>query len=329
MNWQSSINAALLAAQRLDGGFAYHASQRVSAEPTALAAMALRSSGQDEAAQYALTALTRLQKADGHVAPNDKVDQPGWPTPLALLAWTLGDKDRRHFDEPANRAVAWLLRTAGEPIPPRPDVFGHDTTIQGWPWVAGTHSWIEPTAYAVLALRAARLADHPRTREGVRLLLDRALPTGGWNYGNTRVFDGILRPFPSTTGVVLTALHGEPADSRIDAAIQYLQGELPRIRAPFSLGWGLIGLTAWNDRPASSVSWLQECAARWQRTNDQRADVRLVGDPFQTAPSRASLPTPVAGRSSGSLDVVGASLLLGADQAQVWLGAVAQESNRG
>ena len=60
-----------------------------------------------------------------------------------------------------------------------------------------------------MALRAAGRASHPRVREAVRLLCDRALDEGGWNYGNTRVFANTLQPFPATTGIALTALAGE------------------------------------------------------------------------------------------------------------------------
>jgi hypothetical protein len=140
--------------------------------------------------------------------------------------------------------------------------FGHDPTLTGWPWVVGTHSWVEPTGFALLALRAAGMTEHPRVREGFKLLLDRALPEGGWNYGNTRVMSNTLRPFPEATGVALAALGGESPDTRIDAGIVYLKHELVRIRAPMSLSWGLIGLGAWNTRPESDQEWLAEAANR-------------------------------------------------------------------
>ena len=54
-------------------------------------------------------------------------------------------------------AASWLLRQKGTIIPAGADpdrVLGHDTTLVGWPWVDGTHSWLEPTVLAVLALGA-------------------------------------------------------------------------------------------------------------------------------------------------------------------------------
>lgn len=123
-----------------------------------------------------------------------------------------------------------------------------------------THAWVEPTAYAILALRGAGKGEHPRVREGTQLILDRAIPGGGWNYGNPRVYRNTLRPFPGTTGIALAALAGQPSDSRIESGIAYLSHELRRVRSPMSLGWGLIGLTAWGRRPDEASVWLEECA---------------------------------------------------------------------
>lgn len=207
--------------------------------------------------------LQERQLDDGRVPASNATDAPGWPTGLATLAWITAPPGQaashsRHVDA----AVRWLLRTSGAPIPKHPDLFGHDTTLRGWPWVRDTHSWIEPTAYAILALRATGRADNDRVREGLRLIWDRAIPGGGWNHGNTRVYQQMLPPFPAPTGIVLAALAGTTRTPAIDAAIQYLTRTLADVRAPITLGWGLIGLTAWNARPPAADAWLAESAAR-------------------------------------------------------------------
>ena len=43
---------------------------------------------------------------------------------------------------------------------------GHDSTLIGWPWVEGTHSWIEPTAWAVLALKSVGTESAPTHARG-------------------------------------------------------------------------------------------------------------------------------------------------------------------
>ena len=114
---------------------------------------------------------------------------------------------------------------------------GHDTAIVGWPWVADTHSWLEPTAVAILALRREGKVDHPRVREGLRLIRDRAIPTGGWNYGNNVAFGRDLRPQPAPTGLALLALAGiDDRSEVVERAVGYLQESLPSTRgSPVSL----------------------------------------------------------------------------------------------
>jgi hypothetical protein len=161
----------------------------------------------------------------------------------------------------AAKAVDWLLATRGSKLR-KTDQVGHDTQLQGWPWVSDTHSWVEPTAYALLALRVTNKAHHPRFREGVALLLDRVLPEGGWNYGNTRVLDHTLQPFPATTGVALAALAGEPEAPAIENSLAYLAEALATARSPLSTAWGVIGLKAWKRRPREAEGWLNR-AAEW------------------------------------------------------------------
>ncbi|MEK7757853.1 MAG: hypothetical protein AAB385_11645, partial [Planctomycetota bacterium] len=271
------------------------------AEPTALACLALSARGMEADAFQAsrspnhssadrrirliggLALLARLQRPDGSVSVALNIESPCWPTGLAVLAWSFSDSiaDPPSADPNAHpptadwgclaapryrpqteKAVDWLLHSSGKPIAPNPTVYGHDTTLRGWSWVENTHAWVEPTAYAILALRGAGKGEHPRVREGIQMVLDRAIPNGGWNYGNPRVYKNTLRPFPGPTGIALTALAGQPSDSRIEAGIAYLSHELRRVRSPMSLGWGLIGLTAWGRRPDEASVWLEECARR-------------------------------------------------------------------
>ncbi len=138
---------------------------------------------------------------------------PGWATSFALLLWqTAGG-----FEQERRLAAAWLLgeRVATTPRSAVPaGITGHDPSLAGWPWVEGTHAWVEPTAVAVLALAREGFIGHPRVLDGVRLLRDRQLATGGWNYGNTTVFGQALRPHPVPTGLSVLALCGERRSAR-------------------------------------------------------------------------------------------------------------------
>ncbi len=129
----------------------------------------------------------------------------------------------------------------------RPDeIIGNDPAIKGWPWIDGTHSWVGATGLTILALVAAGAGTQARVAEGRRMIADRQLPAGGWNYGNTTVFGQALRPMPETTGIALNALKEQASRETLQRSLDYLKVNLAGIRTPYSLAWGLMGLGAWG-----------------------------------------------------------------------------------
>ena len=260
MSWQQAAVHRLLSAIGDDGGWGYRGGLVSAAEPTSVCCLVLAAHhNSDEVISRGLRWLASLQRVDGAVPIASGISFPWWPTAHAVLAWQKAAlHENAFFSEQTDRAVRWLLRTRGTGFRSNPAIYGHSTKLRAWPWVEGTHSWIEPTAYAMLALRAVGLGSHARMREAVALLFDRAIPSGGWNYGNPRVFQNTLRPFPDTTGMALAALAGESDSKAVRDGIDYLKDELPRTRAPFSLSWGLIGLAAHGVRPDAAGDWLAE-----------------------------------------------------------------------
>lgn len=250
----------------------YHPRSQPASEPTALAALALAAYGYSENAKRARQWLAAAQAPDGRVGVRQGEDGPGWPTALAVLAWNLTTATPQHVstirpDDPpflaeSARAVAWLLAISGE-TSAQPDYTGHDTTIAGWPWVSGTHSWVEPTAMSLLALRSAGLVAHPRAREGARLLEDRLLTSGGCNYGNTVVLGQTLLAHVEPTGLALMALAGEPVRTeRVELALEYLEQTLGPTTTSASLAYGLLGLAAYRQQPRECDAWIAGCVAR-------------------------------------------------------------------
>jgi len=114
----------------------------------------------------------------------------------------------------------------------------------------------------LIALRTEGYVDHQRFRDGRRLLLDRQLPEGGWNYGNTFVFGKRLRPTPSSTGMALNALARTVDPEDVELSLEYLRQGLPHIRSPLTLGWGILGIQAWDERPSQAAGWIAECLGR-------------------------------------------------------------------
>ncbi len=214
--------------------------------------------------------LAGIQRPDGSIPAAVGPAMPSWATPHALLLW--GGLDG--FDRQRRQAREWLLDVEGRPFPLSSEergVVGHDATLIGWPWVVGTHSWLEPTALSILALCREGLGDHSRVGRGIGLILDRAIPGGGWNYGNNTVFGRTLRPQPGPTGLALLALaaRGAPTEG-VPAALDYLRGAVPNLRAAVSLGWGILALRAYRTCPPEADSWLEEsflrCAGRADAT---------------------------------------------------------------
>lgn len=268
------LRERLILRRNTDGGWGYRARGASAAEPTAWACAALLGGNVTDQAEAnrGLAWLASIQKPNGAVPIGAEHDGPDWCTPLALIAWSLAARrDADRFADSRRRATDFLLTSGGEPVESNPKVFGHDTSLVGWSWVSGTHSWVEPTSIAVLALKMAGERDQRRTREGVRLLVDRVLPDGGWNYGNTRLFGRVLRPFPETTGLALAALADEEDCGAIERSVDWLTRQLPRIRAPLSVAWGAIALTRLGRRGPDVDEWVS-----------RGVDTALKNDAFTT-----------------------------------------------
>jgi hypothetical protein len=269
--WLADAQQRLMDLRGPGPGWSYRVPGESASEPTALAALALLAINPEAKTSLDLSIggadwLATIQRSDGAVGLSSTHRTPEWPTPYALLLWSILGR----YSSPMARAKAWLLDHQGivfEKPPGSP--LGHDTTIAGWSWVEQTHSWLEPTAMSVLALRRSNEADHPRVKEGISLILDRAIPDGGWNFGNNIVFGRSLRPKPAPTGMALLALSGKVERvSAIDRGLDYLEEELPKVRSAVSLGFGLLGLMAWGRTPASANDWLEDA---WPRVA-QRPD---------------------------------------------------------
>lgn len=257
--WIADARQQLISLFDQKHGWGYMPGSQPSTEATALACLALRANGLENKKSSSVAAmgarwLASIQQPNGAVGITETLQNPEWPTPLALLAWASLEEFRGN----ASRAIQWLLARKGAAFKNEEKVIGHDTTIIGWPWNAEAHSWIEPTALAILALRRFGFASHNRTRDGLRLIINRAISTGGWNYGNNSVYGTTLRPQPAPTGIALTALIGlHPMDSMISSACAYLEHVIEETLAPQSLCWALIGLGVWNREPADANKRLE------------------------------------------------------------------------
>lgn len=258
----------LAALQLPAGGWPFEPGQGSGfAEPTCWALLALKAGGRltPDVADRGCAFLAQLQLPEGGFCTGTVDREPNWCTSLAVFCLAVLDRQ----PQGRKRGLDWLLGFEGYHWKlADQSVFAHDTSIPGWPWLAGCHSWIEPTCYATFALKAAGVAEHPRLADGRRLILNRALPSGGWNYGNTKVLGTELRAFPSTTAVALLALAG-PADSvEVRGGLRFLSSALGRLSTAWALGWTVLagryyGWAEFEDEAIGGVaSQVTGCAER-------------------------------------------------------------------
>jgi uncharacterized protein (DUF362 family) len=260
--------------------------------------------------------LQQAARPDGSYRPVAGREEATWATALVLFVRAaLGDA---HAD--LERTAAFLLGLRGQ-VPDSTEageLHDIDVTLAGWPWAERNFSWVEPTSWAVLALRRVGQGGHLRVQEGMRLLLDRAMDEGGINYGNRTVLGKRTDPIPGPTALTLIALQGHD-HPRIEPAVRYLVQQLETADLEH-LCWGKLALDLYRHVPgvdaalqrvdeAIRAGEQQRAATAWLRPNCLRqalvalalgADRRNF---FRLPPNgmgHAELPA-VAGRAAGSI----------------------------
>jgi hypothetical protein len=106
---------------------------------------------------------------------------------------------------------------------------------------------VEPTAWAVLALKRLRPDSRDLIEDGERVLADRECVGGGWNYGNRTVYGQDLAPYVQTTAVAMLALQ---ASSRADVAgrgLRLLATRWGDERGGLSLALATAAMRIWGD----------------------------------------------------------------------------------
>jgi uncharacterized protein (DUF362 family) len=207
------------------GGWGYGVGQPPQLEPSCLGLLALSLEPERCAKEIDLTRqfIERSAIDDGSYRPLNGREEAIWPTSLVLFV-----KAALGATSPElQRTTSYLLGTRGR-VPDQAEageLHDIDLNLIGWPWAEKNFSWVEPTAWACLALRFTGQAAHPRVQEGMRMLLDRAMDDGGINYGNRRILGKMTDPIPGPTALLLLALQGE-THPRLDTAVRYLIDQL-------------------------------------------------------------------------------------------------------
>lgn len=264
-----TIAAELLDKLSLPTAWGYRPDETPAAEPTALCGLALVGHDRLAAAVKALDELGGMQSPAGSVGLHTDEDKPHWSTAYAVLAWEAARRKLPKEHEAQGRYTAaidagcrFLLSKefAGKALDPTENSYiGHNTLLIGWPWIEGTHSWLEPTALGYLALKAVGRRFEPRASQAVALLVDRLLPDGGCNHGNTTVLGQLLKPHLQPTGLVMLALGGRETEGepRVEKSLHYLETTLDDETAAASLSYSLHGLAAHGRKYAKADALIE------------------------------------------------------------------------
>jgi uncharacterized protein (DUF362 family) len=237
----------------LEGGWSYSLDHSPHLEPTCLALLALSvERGRfADAIEKGCKALMKCAGPDGAFRLPYTREEAVWPTALALVVQSVLDLPQEQIAKTAGR----LLGLSGKSVDSQEAGEFHDIDLKlvGWPWAEGNFSWVEPTAWACLALRHVGQGSHGRVEEGLRLLVDRAFDEGGTNYGNRRILGKTTEPIPGPTALMLLALQGHGAEPRVAAAARYLQKPVHGDDLEH-LCWAKIALHAHQDQPGASAA---------------------------------------------------------------------------
>jgi hypothetical protein len=271
------------AGQNPDGGWGYRAGRMSLVEPTAFCLLALRSSGEAAGTARGLEFLKSCQKGSGAVGIDPRSAEGNWMAYAALLAFhalEAGTEETRLRD--------WILGTedASRRLTPVDiasiaKAFHYDASIAGWPWTPNTTGWVEPTALFILALvRTGVPVNEKRIRSGLDLLLDRALPSGGWNFGNPYAKSFELGPNMLSTALALAALgaagipEGRPA---VSSGLRILLESAAGEAGTAALAWALLALKSFAGGTARSSAHAARLAGL------QAGDGGFHADHFETA----------------------------------------------
>lgn len=273
---QESAKVFLIKTQNADGGWALQPQRRSNTEATALALLALanlRDRSLTNQVRRGIEWLLQRQTPGGGFRLTSTVDQPSWASGLAVLALNVFGAQRTA----AVRGAEWLLRQKGRGLGllgllqywlyPEQFIVKLDPTLKGWSWTAGSFSWVEPTAYALIVLKKFRkhLSQDQviaRISEGERMIYDRMCVGGGWNYGNSKVFGEELWPYPDTTALALIALQDHPDHPANQLSLQALEKMLEENQSGLALGWSCICFALYGRDIAPWLARLEKSYAK-------------------------------------------------------------------
>ncbi len=278
LNTESSrlLRAQLLShfqkTQNADGGWPFlsgegHSGGESRVEPTcwAVRALADSSEGLQTYIARATEFLKAQQLAEGSWPATSGMQSGGWMTSLACstLAQFAGN------EKAVAAGVEWLCDDYPRDSSPWQKLLknfqskkhvAHNDEFRGWGWTPRTASWVEPTAFALMAFAASASAQSGQLAKSIAdrralatgLLYDRMCAGGGWNCGNPRVYgvDGEALILP--TCWALLALRHAPEHANRALSLAWLKKSFAHIASAGSLAVAKITLENYGTLPCDT-----------------------------------------------------------------------------
>jgi hypothetical protein len=236
----------LLRARNSDGGWGYQPGKASRLEPTCWAILALGSTPER-------TVLEQWPCAEGLL-----LERHAGAANYAFHGQALIVFRALNLEHTAgNRTLlAALQRVKGMSLPAS-TINRQDNSLQAWSWIDGTFSWVEPTAWCLLAQKQwsalhGTVTDRSRIVVAEQMLVDRCCAQGGWNYGNANMLGQDLKPFVPTTALALLSLQDRQSLPEVERSLAFLEREATSERSGTALALALMALRAYG-RPASVV----------------------------------------------------------------------------
>lgn len=233
--------------QQLDGGFGYYKHANSSVEPTCYSILALNSFDPKLIQiKDSIKCLLSLQNNDGGwlLFKDDNLSSPV-ATALALI--TMKNIDPERYSAPLNRGLKYLETVEGFYTTEEMDE-------NAWGWNKGCFIAIDPSAYAVIALKMLNSTDKNRIEQGEKFFIHNTCDAGGWTYGypvdkndpeSIQVFNNILLPQLHITSLVLLALQGKKLN--VSQHINLILREYANSFCPLSLSLAVLALDSYKE----------------------------------------------------------------------------------
>jgi hypothetical protein len=263
----ATMRASLLAGANSGSGWPYYAGRSSRLEPTVWALLALGADGSihsDFASHRRF--LIDSQRADGLLLePSMRAEnRPNFGFNGLAVLLILARPD---FVPPSVSSVmvSGLVSAKGIQIG-KSEINRQDNSLQGWSWIDGSFSWVEPTAWCSIGLKKVP-APSPqlgaRLEEARKLLVDRCCTTGGWNYGNSNMLGQDLRAYVPTTALGLLAMQDRREEPCVPRSLEFLEQHALAEQSAMALSLAYICLRVYGAR-ADIVA--DRLLAQWAKT---------------------------------------------------------------